>query len=168
MASLNLFDKKTMTRKKTRKKNTNSQIVVIAGLALLVAAVFLLKNTLAPETHEGGNTATQPAFTTLPEDQLEQALEGGRPVLAFFHSLTCTPCKQMTSIVEEVYPEFENEIVLVDVDVYDQVNEPLLRRALIRTIPSVVFIDRSGQGQTYIGVMPADQLRAMLSDLAGR
>jgi thiol:disulfide interchange protein len=160
-----------MPKKKSRKKNTNSQILVIAGLALVVAAVFLVKNSLIPESPalaETENAASQTASATLPEDQLDQALEAGRPVLAFFHSLTCTPCKQMTGIVEEVYPEFENEIVLVDVDVYDQVNEPLLRRALVRTIPSVVFIDRSGQGQTYIGVMPADQLRAVLAGLAGR
>lgn len=160
-----------MSRKKTPHQKTNSQVFIIAGLALLVSAVFLFKGSLEPQAQATPTSKTpisQLVSPELPEDQLNQALENGLPVLVFFHSLTCTPCKQMTGIVEDVYPEFDSTVVLVDVDVYDRKNESLLRNASVRTIPSVVFIDRSGQGQTYIGVMPADELRAMLTGLSGR
>jgi thioredoxin 1 len=160
-----------MSRKNKRRPKTGSQFFIIAGLALLVFSLYLFKGSLEARTEHSPTSnieGTQYASSMLPEDQLDQALEQGLPILAFFHSLTCTPCKQMTGIVEEVYPEFENQVVLVDVDVYDQKNQPLLRKASIRTIPTVIFIDRNGQGQTYIGVMPADQLKATLSGMAGR
>jgi thiol:disulfide interchange protein len=157
-----------MSRKKKRKVNKNSQVLIIIGLALLVGAVFLIKTTLAAETQEGTNAADPSASSTLPEALFDQALENGQPVLAFFHSLNCIPCMQMMEIVADVYPEFENEVVLVDVDVYDRQNQSLLRRASIRTIPTVIFIDRSGEGEIYIGVMEADQLQTTLSGLAGR
>jgi thiol-disulfide isomerase/thioredoxin len=160
-----------MNRKKTRPLKSNSPLFILAGVALLVVAVLLSKNSFEPgliTSPQGENSATPFVPPLAPQELLDQALEQGQPVLAFFHSLTCTPCLKMTEIVAEVYPEFESDVVLVDVDVYDRNNETLLRRASIRTIPTVVFIDRSGQGQTYFGVIPADELRAILKGLAYR
>jgi thiol:disulfide interchange protein len=157
-----------MSKKKNRKKKPNSQVLILIGLALLVGAVFLIKNTLAAETQEAINVTAPTASTTLPEELFDRAIEKGQPVLAFFHSLNCIPCMQMMDIVADVYPEFENEVVLVDVDVYDRQNQALLRRASIRTIPTVIFIDRSGEGEIYIGVMEAEQMQTTLSGLAGR
>lgn len=102
----------------------------------------------------------------LPEAQLDQHLASGRPILAFFHSSTCVQCVQMTEIVEEVYPDFSDRVALVDVNVYDERNQNLLRRARIQVIPTLIFIDRDQQGKNYSGVMPADSLRAELQALA--
>jgi thioredoxin-like negative regulator of GroEL len=98
---------------------------------------------------------------------LQRALEAGQPTLAFFHSLNCIPCKEMTAIVNEVYPEFAASVTLVDVDVYDQRNARLLQTAHIRTIPTLIFFDRAGQGQVHMGVLEAGQLRQTLTTLGG-
>ncbi|MBL7066186.1 MAG: thiol reductase thioredoxin, partial [Anaerolineae bacterium] len=45
-------------------------------------------------------------------------------------------------------------------------NENLLRRGGIRVIPTLIFIDRTGQGVVYTGVMELDALRAELETLA--
>ena len=73
---------------------------------------------------------------------------------------------RMTEIVQQVYPDFADAVALVDVNVYDERNRDLLQRAGIRVIPTLIFIDRTGQGQGYTGVMEPDALRAELETLA--
>jgi len=102
-----------------------------------------------------------------PEAQVDWLLAEKQPIFAFFHSNTCQQCIDMTKIVEQVYPDFNGRVYLVDVNVYDQRNQNLLRRANLRVIPTLIFIDRSGEAWGYTGVMPADALREQLQTLAG-
>jgi thioredoxin-like negative regulator of GroEL len=151
-----------MAKKQTEKKRKQSsphQYFIIAGLVILAASVLLLKRE---------PPATEPVSSTLPEVQLEQALEAKQPVLAFFHSNTCYQCTVMMEVVADVYPEFSDTVALVDVDVYDNQNTSLLRRAQIRTIPTVILFDRTGQGQIFLGVMEPDQLRQQMNLISGR
>ncbi len=134
------------------------QLLIVAGVVLVVVVIVLMKQ----ETKAEPVTAAQ-----LPEVQLQAALDAGQPTLAFFHSLTCIPCKEMTAIVKKVQPEFTGSIVLVDVDVYDQRNAALLQSSRIHTIPTLIFFDRAGKSQVHMGVMEADQLRQTLIALGG-
>lgn len=102
-----------------------------------------------------------------PEAQVDHLLAAGQPIFVFFHSNTCQQCIDMTRIVEQVYPNFDGRVYLVDVNVYDSANQNLLRRAGLRVIPTSVFIDRSGEAWGYTGVMPAADLREQLQRLAG-
>ena len=71
----------------------------------------------------------------------------------------------MIGIIEQVYPEFDDYVTLVDVNVYDRQNESLLNEVGLQYIPTLFFYDTSGKRQTHIGVMEARQLRQILSDL---
>lgn len=140
-----------------------SRIVVLVGVAGLVGvAVFAKGQPAAPASPPGAAAAVE-----APEVALDRALAANRPTLAFYHSLTCESCVEMTAIVQEVYPEFRDTIALVDVNVYDDRNAALLERSRILAIPTVVLIDRTGQAQPFVGVMEAEQLRQRLQALAG-
>ncbi|MFP4345802.1 MAG: thioredoxin family protein [Anaerolineales bacterium] len=126
-----------------------------------------------PATAEAGATAvvdTQDALAPRegesPEAHLDRLLEEQQPVLAFFHSMTCYQCTEMARIVEQVYPDFAGQIALVDVNVRDDANRSLLQRAGIRVIPTVVFVDRTGQGEMVTGMVPAEELQEKLASLA--
>ena len=180
-------------RKPGRKKTTRTQPVIVVGVLLLIAAILILKGQkptsgsagslgeigpvpTAPET----GTLPQPVATMalssetqrpvptqpLPEAQLDQFLAQGRPILAFFHSNTCVQCVRMNEIVQQVYPDFADTVALVDVNVYDQRNGNLLQRANIRAIPTMILLDRTGQGQGYMGVMEPAALREQLQSLS--
>jgi len=148
--------------KKCRHKKTNNlaRILIVVGVLALAAVLLLLK----------GGDNDQPKTTTvsgeLPATQFQNALVEHRPMLAFFHSNNCDQCIEMIKIVEEVYPEFADSMVLVDVNVYDERNAPLLRQVGLQYIPTLIFYDRAGQGQVSVGVMEADQLRQALAVLA--
>lgn len=100
------------------------------------------------------------------EGYLDRLLAEGQPIFAFFHSYTCAQCVEMDKIVQLVYPDFVGQVALVDVNVYDEANTSLLQRAGIRVIPTLIFIDRTGQGEGTTGVMPEAQLRERLAALA--
>lgn len=73
----------------------------------------------------------------------------------------------MMTTVDQVYPAYENEVALVDINVYDPINAKFLQRVGINTIPTQVFVDSSGQETVTIGVMTADQLTQQLDFLVG-
>ena len=102
----------------------------------------------------------------LPADQLSQALAAGRPVLVFMHSNNCQSCIDMMRVVDQVYPELAAQIALVDVDVYDEANEPLMQVLGLRYIPTIVVYDRAGKAAQNVGAMKADVFRTFLRQRA--
>jgi len=176
------------------------QLAILGGVAVLVAAILLLKDRPAdpPAGGQGGPqaTATLPAAVgqteataelgqvhsvppaadpgvqgaslpgELPEAQLDRLLAAGQPALAFFHSNNCIQCIKMMQVVDEVYPEFGGSVGGVDVIVYVETYRNLLQRALIRSIPTQIFFDQTGQGQVIGGAMPVAQFREQMQTLA--
>jgi thiol-disulfide isomerase/thioredoxin len=149
-----------MPKKQCRKSSHLPQALVIAGVAMLAIVILLLKDSSKAET-------TSVSMNGLPEAHLEQALQVGQPTLAFYHSTNCQQCIVMMDIVGQVYPEYADAITLVDVDVYDERNIPLLQKARIQFIPTLMFFDDQGVGEVHVGVMEVDHLRQTLASLAG-
>lgn len=148
--------------KKHRRKNQNTaKSLLVLGVIILAGAIVLLK------LQASATAQMPPVAGQLPEAQLSSALAAGRPVLGFFHSNNCASCIEMIGIVNQVYPAFSREIILVDVNVYDPLNENLLRQEQIRVIPTMIFFEQSGEKQTVMGVMQPEQLRAQLSAMIG-
>jgi thiol:disulfide interchange protein len=145
---------KSTKRRKRNSKNPPT-LLILAGIALFLVAVFALKS---------GDSSTATSVSL--EVQLDQALKDGRPTFVFLHSLDCIPCKEMMGTVADVYPEFQNSIVLIDVDIYQQSNANLIRRERLQSIPTLVFYDSQGTRQVFIGAMPADQFRDVMTQLA--
>jgi thiol:disulfide interchange protein len=145
---------KHIKRKRHVQKNPPT-LWILAGIVLLLIAVFALKS--------GGNSS---ASAVSLEAQLDQALTDKRPAFVFLHSMDCIPCKEMMGVVDRVYPDFQDSVVLIDVDVYDQHNTNLLRRENLRSIPTLVFYDAKGERQVFIGAMPPNQFRDILTRLS--
>jgi thiol:disulfide interchange protein len=142
-------------RKRPVRNQRPPTLLILAGIALLLIAVFALKNSY-----------DTPASAASLEAQVDQALKDDRPTFVFLHSLECIPCKEMMDTVADVYPEFQNSVVLVDVDVYDRSNTGILRREQVKSIPTLVFYSTKGNRQVFIGAMPPDQFRDTLTRLA--
>jgi len=147
------------SHKKNYSKSSHwPKIFILAGIALIITVIIIVKN---QSVEQPGSTANQTA-----EALLDQYLEEGKPTFVFFHSNNCQSCIDMIAIVDQVYPEFEDKIALVDVNVYDSANQDLLRRAKIYSIPTQVFIDRAGQGKVTMGVMTPEDFRTQLLALS--
>ncbi len=84
-------------------KNTNKvgplpRILILGGIIILVAVIFVLKNQSTPEPITSSVSA---------EEQLDQHLKEGKPSFVFFHSNNCQSCIDMIAIVDQVYPDFK-------------------------------------------------------------
>jgi len=112
------------------------------------------------------NTPENSHSNESPAEQYKSAIANGKPTLVFFHSNTCKSCLQMIDTVNEVYPEFFHQIVLIDVDVYDPQNEDLIYRVGISFIPTLVFYNQTGVSLFSIGVISSEELRQKLNDIS--
>jgi thioredoxin-like negative regulator of GroEL len=147
-------------KRRPKKSSLLPRILIVVGVLALVIVLLLVK---------AGNKPQEPITDIsgdLPATQLQNALAEHRPTLAFFHSNNCQQCIKMIGIVEQVYPEFADSIVLVDANVYDERNQMLLQKVGLQFIPTLIFYDRTGQSQVSVGVMEAAQLRQALAVLA--
>ena len=151
-----------MPKKRHHKKTNNfPRFLIVFGMLALAVVLLLLKTRNNPQAQ------TTDTSGDLPATQLQNALAEHRPTLAFFHSNNCQQCIVMMETVGQVYPEFANSIVLVDINVYDERNELLLRQVGLQYSPTLIFYDRAGQSQVSVGVMEAELLRQTLAALAG-
>ena len=147
---------------KNKKKNVREhlpQLLILIGVVLVVTMIFILKKQDSPViTAQTNETA---------EEQLSRYVEAGIPVFAFFHSNNCQSCLLMMDTVDQVYPSYKDQIALVDVDVYDPINQNLLRQAGVYSIPTQIFFDINGQGKVTIGAMNNEELAQQFNNLLG-
>jgi thiol:disulfide interchange protein len=138
----------------------------VQATATLPQAVGQTQATAEPEP-VGSPIGATALPDELPEAQLQRLLTAGQPTLAFFHSNNCIQCTKMMAVVAQVYPEFDDSVALVDVNVYDESNSSLLQRANIRAIPTQIFFDETGRRTVVLGAMTPDEFRDQLRALAG-
>jgi thiol:disulfide interchange protein len=157
------------SKPKRRRHKTSRllKILSIGGLALLVVAILAFKeitqavtpaeissrSSEAQSNQMIGQENTAGSLEELPEAQLARAIQDGQPVLAFFHSNNCRQCVVMIDTVDQVYPEFADQVALVDIDVYDARNTKLMKAVRLQYIPTLIFYDRTGNGQVSVGAM---------------
>lgn len=142
-------------KSKQQKSIAHSNLLILAGIAVLILAVILIKGATAK--------TSEPIPESLSlEAQLDKYLNDKKPTLAFYHSNNCDTCIKMIAVVEEVYPEYKDKVALIDVNVYDETNKSLLQRVGIRYIPTQIFINAAGEENVLVGLMTADELRLQL------
>ena len=148
--------RKHIVRKKKSKSVNTPLIIVLACIAVVIGIILINKE----KPSSASTSATGEAEITL-----ARLIEEGEPVFVFYHSTDCYTCKVMMATVAEVFPEYEDSIELVDVNVYDPANQNLLQKAQIRSIPTQVFYNNKGESTVIIGVMEPDALRLRLKGL---
>jgi len=148
-----------MPKRYHRKPSRLPQFLAIIGVVVLVLTIFIIKDKPKAETPTANSNE-------LAEVRLDRALQAEQPTLAFFHSNNCRQCIIMIDTVAQVYPEFSDQVVLVDVNVYDERNAQLLKDVGLQYIPTLIFYDRTGQKKVSVGVIEDTQLRQRLTSLA--
>ena len=150
--------RKHITQKSKKSNPKVPLFIVITMFIVVIGIIFLTKEQ---------NSKNIPESNGLAEAALDQLLAEGKPTFVFYHSTDCYTCKVMMATVADVYPEFQESVALVDVNVHDAGNQNLLQKAQIHSIPTQVFIDSEGKSSVIIGVMEPEVFRQYLASLAG-
>ncbi len=94
------------------------------------------------------------------ETVMRGAHDNDVPILVYFGSSWCEPCKYFSSILQELHPEFAKNLYFVHVDI----NEfPHLAHLFnIEGLPMTVIVYHNQVIERFAGVMPGDMLRSMI------
>ncbi len=77
-------------------------------------------------------------------DELEEAVATGKPVFVDFMKNDCQPCRTMDGIVNELADEFQDEAIVLKVNV-SQVPE-LFDKFRVKATPTFIVLAAQGEG----------------------
>ena len=98
------------------------------------------------------------------EEELKQALAGGKPVLVDFGANSCLPCRQMRPVLKEIATEYSEKAKILVIDVYKYQN--LAKEYRVLMLPTLVFFDSKGK-ETFrnVGIMEKEKIVGKLKEI---
>ncbi len=84
------------------------------------------------------------------EQNLDEIIAGGKPVVVDFWATWCGPCKRLAPVIEELAGEFEGKVVIGKCDIEE--NPELTDRFGIMSVPTVVFLKDGQVVDSQVGV----------------
>lgn len=103
---------------------------------------------------------------TLTSDNWSQEVEqSSQPVLVDFGASWCPPCKAIAPTIEALAEEFHGRVKVAKVDVDDE--PALAERYGIRSVPTVLMLDRGRVVDQRLGAAPRATLHAFVEAHAG-
>lgn len=89
-----------------------------------------------------------------------EIINGDTPVLVDFYADWCAPCRMMTPIMQQVSTEMGEKVRVIKIDV--DKNEDVARKYQIQGIPTMILFKNGKAVWQGVGVMQADQIKAMV------
>lgn len=88
---------------------------------------------------------------------------GDKPALIDFYATWCGPCKMLAPVLEEIAAEYEGRIDVYKVDT--DAEQDLSAAFGIRSVPSLLFVPKTGQPQMAHGAMPKNELKRIIEEV---
>ncbi len=95
-------------------------------------------------------------------DQNFAAVTGSRkPVVVDFWASWCAPCRQIAPLLEQLADEFEGSVRVAKVNVDE--NPEVAKAFGIRSIPTLVVVQRGQEKDRHTGAAPLPKLRELFA-----
>jgi thioredoxin 1 len=92
------------------------------------------------ESTEEESTNEEPDYLALHR----KALEAKKPILVYYSTPTCPPCKKIKPIINEIEKEMEGKVEVIRYNLADNRYSSLAREKGVRGVPTLHFIDSQG------------------------
>ena len=92
----------------------------------------------------------------------------GKPQVIKFTSKMCLDCQTMNRIMKEIYPKYENNIVLTEINVQDDssFNDSMIEEYKVTLVPTIILLNSDGtQAKRIEGAIPKDEMEKCLQGL---
>ncbi len=88
--------------------------------------------------------------------------EGDRPAIVDFYATWCGPCKAVAPIMEQLAEKYAGKIDFYKVDIDQQEN--VAAAFNVQSIPTILFIPKSGEPYMSIGAMMRSQFEDIINE----
>ena len=89
---------------------------------------------------------------TITDQNFEELLNEGKPMVIDFWAEWCGPCRMIGPIIEELTAEYQDRVIIGKVDVDN--NNDIVSQFGIRNIPTVLFIKDKEVVDKQVGASP--------------
>lgn len=144
-------------------RNLKSLMMVAIALVLVSCSM-----SAKPENNEAKDATAQGQVVVLnkadflskvydyEKNQSQWVYEGSKPCIIDFYADWCGPCKKVAPILKELAEQYKDDIIIYKVNVD---NEKDLAAAFgIQSIPTLLFIPKTGKPQLSQGALPKEEL----------
>ncbi len=92
----------------------------------------------------------------------ELVAQSDKPVLLDFYADWCGPCKILGPIIDELAEEYEGKALVAKVNT--QVNPKLSQHFKIKSIPTIMFVNKGEIVERFQGLIPKPNLEEILDE----
>lgn len=137
---------------------TSRRMILLSVLVL--AGVLLLYN--RPDEKGASSDREEPAA-----QQIEKAIEEGRPAWLFFRTSTCPACVELKRTFDRLEPDYQGKVVFIDINLDDDRNADLAREYRIGYVPQTFIANSRGEMVfQQVGTIEEDELQDILGQVA--
>ena len=101
-------------------------------------------------------------INTSDESFEKDVLKNQKPVLTDFWASWCSPCLQLSPILEEISEEMKDQIVIAKLNIDDHPNQPT--RFGVRGIPTMILFKNGELKSTKVGVTKKSDIITWLEE----
>jgi thioredoxin len=89
--------------------------------------------------------------------------EGTMPCIVDFYADWCGPCRRVSPLLEEIAKEYSGKLIVYKVNTD---KEQVLSGSLgIQSLPTILFIPKTGKPQAIMGAYPKDELIKLVNSI---
>ncbi len=96
-------------------------------------------------------------------ENLEELIASGKPVVIDFWAEWCGPCRNIAPIIDELATEYEDRVIIGKCDVED--NDDIVGKYGVRNIPTVIFLKGGELVDKQVGAAAKDAFVAKIEKL---
>lgn len=91
-----------------------------------------------------------------------------KPQIIKFTSAMCLDCQEMNKIIKEIFPKYQDKMVLIEIPVQDgkAFTEEQIKKYNVTLVPTIILIDSNGnQVKRIEGAIPKEEMESCLEGL---
>lgn len=101
--------------------------------------------------------------TIITDQNYDNLLAQGKPIVIDFSAEWCGPCRKMAPIVEQLAQEYDGKVIIGSCNVDE--NEELASKFGVRSIPAIFFVKDGQPIDKIIGAVPASTVEEKVQAL---
>lgn len=97
------------------------------------------------------------------DDNTEQEIQSGKPVVIDFWATWCGPCKKLAPVIDELATKYEGQVMIGKYNLDD--DNDIAANYQISGLPTLLFFKNGEVVKRLVGARPASEIESNIKDL---